>query len=73
MSENALTIDGGLSAKPALPAPAPVAGNGLVGMAALKARFMGLIQQPAVAKSLPLLGMLGVVALAGLALSLIHI
>ncbi|MDR7154657.1 flagellar M-ring protein FliF [Sphingobium xenophagum] len=64
MSDNALTIDGG---KPALPAPASAARNGLTGMAALKARFTGLIQQPAVAKSLPLLGMLGVVALAGLA------
>ena len=54
MSENALTIDGG---KPALPAPASAARNGLTGVAALKARFTGLIQQPAVAKSLPLLGL----------------
>ena len=67
MSENALTIDGGLAAKPALPAPASAARTNLKGMDALKARFTGFIQQPAVAKSLPLLGMLGVIALAGLA------
>ena len=36
-------------------------------MDALKARFTGFIKQPAVAKSLPLLGLLGTVAIAGAA------
>ena len=65
MSENALSTNVGASA-PALPSSAAF-GNGAKGMDALKARFTGFIQHPAVAKSLPLLGMLGVIALAGLA------
>ena len=65
MSENALTLDSGAAAAPALPASS--FGGGTKGVDALKARFTGFIKQPAVAKSLPLLGLLGVVALAGLA------
>lgn len=62
MSENALTTQvGGAAALPAT--SGPVFG----GADALKARFTGFIKQPAVAKSLPLLGMLGVVATAGAA------
>lgn len=64
MSENALTIDGGAAALPASSAPAF---GGAKGADALKARFTGFIKQPAVAKSLPLLGLLGVVATAGAA------
>lgn len=64
MSENALTIDGGSAALPANSAPSFGSAKGAE---ALKARFTGLIKQPAVAKSLPLLGMLGVVATAGAA------
>ncbi len=66
MSENALTIDGGAAAAPALPVSSSAFGVGR-GVDALKARFTGFMKQPAVAKSLPLLGLLGVVALAGLA------
>ncbi|MDX3901066.1 MAG: flagellar basal-body MS-ring/collar protein FliF [Sphingobium sp.] len=65
MSDNALTLDGGATAKPALPATTSTGGMG--GMDAVRARFMGLIRQPAVAKSLPMMGLLGVVAAAGLA------
>ena len=63
MSENALTLDGGAAA---LPATSPAFG-GAKGADALKARFTGFVKQPAVAKSLPLLGLLGVVATAGAA------
>lgn len=65
MSENALTLDSGAAAAPALPASS--FGGGTKGVDALKARFTGFMKQPAVAKSLPLLGLLGVVAMAGLA------
>ena len=65
MSENALTLDSGATAAPALPASS--LGGGAKGVDALKARFTGFMKQPAVAKSLPLLGLLGVVAMAGLA------
>ena len=64
MSENALTLDGGAAALPATSAPSF---GGAKGADALKARFTGFIKQPAVAKSLPLLGLLGVVATAGAA------
>ncbi|AMK22024.1 MULTISPECIES: flagellar basal-body MS-ring/collar protein FliF [unclassified Sphingobium] len=64
MSENALTTNVGGAA--ALPATSPAFG-GAKGMDALKARFTGFVRQPAVAKSLPLLGLLGVVAMAGAA------
>ena len=65
MSENALTPSvGGAAALPATSAPA--LGGGM-NPDALKARFTGFIKQPAVAKSLPLLGLLGVVATAGAA------
>ncbi|MGC4251183.1 MAG: flagellar basal-body MS-ring/collar protein FliF [Sphingobium sp.] len=67
MSENALTIDGGAAAASALPATASSGFGGAKGVDALKARFTGFLKQPAVAKSLPLLGLLGVVALAGAA------
>jgi flagellar M-ring protein FliF len=63
--ENALSTNVGVSA-PALTAN-PSFGNGAKGMDALKARFTGFIKQPAVAKSLPLLGLLGTVAVAGAA------
>lgn len=63
MSENALTLDGGAAA---LPATSPAFG-GAKGADALKARVTGFMKQPAVAKSLPLLGLLGVVATAGAA------
>lgn len=67
MSENALSTQVG-SAAPALPVPGAAAfANGGKGMDALKARFTGFIKQPAVAKSLPLLGLLGTVAVAGAA------
>ncbi|HJT38795.1 MAG TPA: flagellar basal-body MS-ring/collar protein FliF [Sphingobium sp.] len=62
MSENALTTNvGGTAALPASTGPA------FGGADALKARFTGFIKQPAVAKSLPLLGLLGTVAVAGAA------
>ncbi|WP_088184430.1 flagellar basal-body MS-ring/collar protein FliF [Sphingobium sp. Z007] len=63
--ENALSTNVGASA-PALTAT-PSFGNGAKGVDALKARFTGFIKQPAVAKSLPLLGLLGTVAVAGAA------
>ena len=65
MSENALSTNvGGAAALPATGGPA--LGSGM-SPDALKARFTGFIKQPAVAKSLPLLGLLGVVATAGAA------
>jgi flagellar M-ring protein FliF len=65
MSENALSTNvGGAAALPATSGPA--LGSGM-SPDALKARFTGFIKQPAVAKSLPLLGLLGVVAMAGAA------
>ena len=67
MSENALTIDGGSAAAPALPAVTGASFGNAKGVDALKARFAGFIKQPAVAKSLPLLGLLGTVAVAGAA------
>ena len=67
MSENALSTTLGAAA-PALPAaPAAAFGNGAKGFDAIKARLTGFIKQPAVAKSLPLLGLLGTVAVAGAA------
>lgn len=65
MSENALTPSVGGAA--ALPAASPASFGGAKGVDALKARFTGFMKQPAVAKSLPLLGLLGVVATAGAA------
>lgn len=65
MSENALTTQVGGAA--ALPATSPAFSGGAKGVDALKARFTGFLKQPAVAKSLPLLGLLGVVAMAGAA------
>ncbi|SEQ58528.1 flagellar basal-body MS-ring/collar protein FliF [Sphingobium sp. YR768] len=65
MSENALSTNVGAAA-PALPAGSSF-GGGAKGFDALKARFTGFIKQPAVAKSLPLLGLLGTVAVAGMA------
>ncbi|MFZ2997951.1 flagellar basal-body MS-ring/collar protein FliF [Sphingobium sp.] len=67
MSENALTLDGGAAARPALPASTPSSFGGPKGVDAVRARLTGFMKQPAVAKSLPLLGLLGVVAMAGLA------
>lgn len=67
MSENALSTTVG-SAAPALPAaPAAAFGSGAKGFDAIMARFTGFIKQPAVAKSLPLIGLLGTVAVAGAA------
>lgn len=65
MSENALSTNVGAAA-PALPAGSSF-GGGAKGVDALKARFAGFIKQPAVARSLPLLGLLGTVAVAGAA------
>jgi flagellar M-ring protein FliF len=67
MADNALTLDGGATASPALPAMSSSFTGGAKGFDAAKARFMGFLKQPAVAKSLPLLGLLGVVAMAGAA------
>ena len=64
MSQNALTLDSGAAALPATNAPAF---GGAKGADVLKARVAGFMRQPAVAKSLPLLGLLGVVATAGAA------
>ena len=64
MSQNALTLDSGAAALPATNTPAF---GGAKGADALKARVTGFMRQPAVAKSLPLLGLLGVVATAGAA------
>ena len=68
MSENALSTAVGTAA-PALPAGATTGfgGNGAKGMDAIKARMTGFMKQPAVAKSLPLLGLIGTVAVAGAA------
>jgi flagellar M-ring protein FliF len=63
MSDANLTLDGGQAAAPALPA-LPSAGGGLD---AMRARLTGFFRQPAIARSLPMLGLLGVVAAAGLA------
>ena len=70
MSENALSTAVGAAA-PALPAGATTGfgGNGAKGMDAIKARVTGFMKQPAVAKSLPLLGLIGTVAVAGAACS----
>jgi flagellar M-ring protein FliF len=66
MSENALSTAVGASA-PALPAATASFGGGAKGIDAVKARFTGFMKQPAVAKSLPLIGLLGTVAVAGAA------
>ena len=67
MSENPLppTL---ATAAPALPAASAASfGSGAKGFDAVKARFTGFMKQPAVAKSLPLIGLLGTVAVAGAA------
>ncbi|MCP1471576.1 flagellar M-ring protein FliF [Sphingobium sp. OAS761] len=66
MSETALSTNVGAAA-PALPAAPAASFADLKGIDAIKARLTGFIKQPAVAKSLPLLGLLGTVAVAGLA------
>ena len=67
MSENALSTTVGTAA-PALPAASAASfGSGAKGFDAVKARFTGFMKQPAVAKSLPLIGLLGTVAVAGAA------
>lgn len=68
MSENALSTAVGTAA-PALPAgvTSGFGGTGAKGMDAIKARMTGFMKQPAVAKSLPLLGLIGTVAVAGAA------
>ncbi|MBU0774770.1 MAG: flagellar M-ring protein FliF [Alphaproteobacteria bacterium] len=60
-------MDGGAAARPALPATASSGFGSAKGVDALRARLTGFMKQPAVAKSLPLLGLLGVLAVAGLA------
>lgn len=66
MSENSLTIDN--PSMPARSVPArPVMGGGTGGFDGLRARFTDFVRQPAVAKSLPMFGMLVVVGLAALA------
>lgn len=68
MSDANLTLDGGKGAASGLPAQSvpmlPGMGGGLDGM---RARFMGLMRQPAVTRSLPMVGMLAVVGLSALA------
>ena len=65
MSDANLTLDGGA---PATRAPAlPSLPGGGSGLDAMRLRFMGLLRQPAVARSLPMLGLLAVVAMAALA------
>lgn len=66
MSENALSTTVAAGA-PALSPTSASAFNGGKGMDAVKARVTGFVKQPAVAKSLPLIGLLGVVATAGAA------
>ena len=67
MSENALSTTVGTAA-PALPAASAASfGSGAKGFDAVKARFAGFVKQPAVAKSLPVIGLLGTVAVAGAA------
>jgi len=60
--------DSAATAAPALPAVSASGGAvGKGGVDALRARFTGLLGQPAVARSLPMLGLLGVVGAAALA------
>ncbi|MGE4321573.1 MAG: flagellar basal-body MS-ring/collar protein FliF [Sphingobium sp.] len=76
MSENALTVGGGSTVMaPAAVPPAPASlalpamsspFGGAGGFDAWRARARAFLAQPAVARSLPLLGLLGVVAAAGL-------
>lgn len=67
MSENALTPSAGAAA-PALSANGAAAfGDGAKGIDAIRAKVTGFMKQPAVAKSLPLMGLLGTVAVAGAA------
>jgi flagellar M-ring protein FliF len=66
MSDNALSTAVGAAA-PALPAATPAFGANAKGLDAIRARFTGFMKQPAVAKSLPLIGLLGTVAVAGAA------
>ncbi len=65
MSDQNLTIDnnGGAAVSGGLPA----FGSARGGLDGMKDRFSGFFRQPAVARSLPMLGLLGVVAAAGLA------
>lgn len=66
MSDANLTLDA--ASAPSVPALAPrpaVAGG--AGLDQMRSRFMGLLNQPAIARSVPMLGLLGVVAAAGLA------
>ncbi|MBB4642468.1 flagellar basal-body MS-ring/collar protein FliF [Rhizorhapis suberifaciens] len=65
MSETSLTIDNPPSPARNLPARSPVGGKG--GFDDVRLRFQEFIRQPAVARSLPMIGMLAVVALAALA------
>ncbi|MET0370771.1 MAG: flagellar basal-body MS-ring/collar protein FliF [Sphingobium sp.] len=66
MSDNALTLDSGPAPASSLPAVTSQ-GFGASKGVDIRARITGFMKQPAVAKSLPLLAMLAVVALAGLA------
>ena len=66
MSNNALTIDGGAGAS-TLPAASGSGFGNAKGVDAVRAKVTGFMKQPAVAKSLPLLGLMGVVATAGAA------
>ncbi|PZU57329.1 MAG: flagellar M-ring protein FliF [Sphingobium sp.] len=63
MSDANLTIDGGAPATGGLPSLVTARG----GVDAFRERITGFMRQPAVSRSLPMLGLLGVVAAAGLA------
>ena len=65
MSENSLTIDN--PATPVRNVPAMPMRGGPQGFDALKGRVMDFARQPAIAKSLPMFGLLAVVGLAALA------
>src|SRR3546814_3960911 len=64
MSENSLTIDNAAPAR-SMPALSSMGGKG--GFDALRGRFTDFLRQPAIAKSLPMFGLLAVIGIAALA------
>lgn len=65
MSENSLTIDNPATPARSVPARPSIAGMG--GFEGVQLRFAEFIRQPAIARSLPMVGLLVVVAIAALA------
>ncbi|MCF8707448.1 flagellar basal-body MS-ring/collar protein FliF [Rhizorhapis sp. SPR117] len=65
MSETSLTIDNPPTPSRGLPALSSIGGSG--GFDSIRARFVEFFGQPAIAKSLPMFGMMAVVGLAALA------